>query len=425
MRPQRNPLFAIVLVAVVALAGCTALPPLPLPTVTPRAAGAVAETAIVPEMTPTAASEPTAATRPASEAATPPAAPTEVVPTGPATVPDGCVPFEGEALLVRADDGYCLTYPTRYRVIRDVPENLSIVGPALDESIEPVMAAFGVTVSEAPGDIETSIKAAMAEFAGFTEWTIDRLDVELGGVPAAMFEPVPGRLSGRLLLAVHGGKLYRLDFWPVDVEVALSDVNELYNSVISTWQFIPAAPAVSISGAVVWGEQNVPGAVVELRTPDWRVNPNSIVATTISDAQGQYQFDAPLSGRYEIVPAFPAEAQEVGPQAGIPVIVAPGGAVTGLNVYLARQVTLLDPVPGAEVDAAPTLQWEPVEGAALYRVIVNDPGTMEGYFGVDVTGTSVKIDPPLMAGASYAWVVNALTANQGLLGVGEGSFTVK
>lgn len=414
MRSVRLLMCVMALMTLVALAGCTALPPLPLPTVTPKAPAPGAPTSVVPEMTPTP-----------TPAAAVEATPAIVEPTGPATVPAGCVADAGQALVSRPDDGYCLAYPTRFKVLRDEPEGLSIVGPALDESVEPVMATLTVTVGAAQGDFAASVQQAMAEHAGFTAWKIERLDVELGGLPAAVFEPVPGRLSGRTLFTQHAGKLYRLDFWPVDIEAAMLDVNELYNSVIASWQFIPAAPAVSIAGTVLWGEQPVPDATVQLRTPDWRTNPNSIVATTTADGQGRYEFKAPLSGRYEVVPAWAEGGEDAGQQGGIPVLVAPAGAVAGLDVFLARAVRLTAPAAGALVDASPVLQWEAVEGAVSYRVIVNDPLTMEGFFGVDVTGLSVKIDPPLTPGVTYAWVVNALTANQGLLGVGEGSFTVK
>jgi hypothetical protein len=184
-------------------------------------------------------------------------------------------------------------------------------------------------------------------------------------------------------------------------------------------------PTGTITGQVIWGDETVPGAVVELHAPDWRTNPHSLVLAGAADGTGAYTLADVPPGEYEVVPAWPEDAGVVPAQAaGIPMTVIGGQTQPGVDLSLATALTMLEPADAATTGPSPTLAWEPVEGATLYRVIVNNPETLEGFFGEDVTETSVTVAPPLLPG-SYHWVVNALTPSMGLLAVGDGQFTVE
>jgi hypothetical protein len=410
------------------------------------ACSGAAEPAATAAPTPTTAEAAVAPTPEPTVAPTPaPPATTATDATGaaagePGNLPAACVAGEGWAVFTAPDTTYCFAYPERFTVEQLESGILQVAGPPLDESPEPLFAALGVEQAPAPAaTLAESADALLAEFADFTAWEIERTDITLGSVPALRVEPIPGRGSARWVLAQQGDTLYRLMFWPVDMEPATAELAELYDTVLTSWRFLgsdasaaaPSAPAGAgtntgtITGAVIWGDDPVPGATVELRQPDWRDNPQPALATTTADPAGDYLLANVPPGDYEVVPLWPEGTTGGAPLApGAPVTVQAGQAQHDVDVFLAMQMTLLEPEAGATVGTEPTLAWEPVSGATLYRVIVNDPETLEGFFGEDVTETSVTVAPPLAPG-TYHWAVNALTPSMGLLAVGDGEFTVE
>ena len=193
-----------------------------------------------------------------------------------------------------------------------------------------------------------------------------------------------------------------------------------------TSELPPSATGKRITGRVLWGNEPVPGGRVELRMPDWRMNPDSLIMKTVADGTGAYALMDPPVGAYEVVPAWPEGVTDGTPLApGMPVTVVAGQEVAGVDVWLAKKLKLLEPAAGSEVSATPTLRWEAFPNARLYRVIVTDFATMEGFAGEDTSETSLTLTTPLPAGRKLTWVVNALDAQMGLLAENTIEFTVK
>jgi hypothetical protein len=316
-----------------------------------------------------------------------------------------------------------------------VPGHALIVGPALEKTADPIFASLEVTVTDVPAgsNLGDLVNEALREFVDVTAWEIRRTPTQVGGEAAVIAEPIPGRLSSRHLYFLHGKTFYKLSFWPVGTKLAQADLSELYKSVAGSFRFLPSPAATTdsatgknITGRVLWGNDPVPGGRVELRLPDWRTNPNSLIMKAVADGTGAYVLMNPPVGAYEVVPAWPegvTDGTALAP--GMPVTIAAGQGVAGVDVWLAKKLKLLDPAAGSEVGATPTLRWEAFPNARLYRVIVTDFATMEGFIGEDTMETSLTPATPLPVGRKLTWVVNALGEQMSLLAEDTVEFTVK
>lgn len=154
------------------------------------------------------------------------------------------------------------------------------------------------------------------------------------------------------------------------------------------------------------------------------------------DAEPVLQWEAfPDASQYELVvvdddayPPFVAFSH-TGPEVVVPIApaLAPGSYSWTVRAQdtegntlgeLNRQFLVKAPVellypPAAEaVDAAPILQWQPLEGATQYQVTILDDGTYppEVVFESRGTETAVQVDPPLPEGRHYTWSVWAQDA---------------
>jgi len=372
-----------------------------------------------------------AALQPTAEPALEPT-PTQT-PHGTPLLPESCWPASGNRVYIRSEDAFCFSIPERFEITESAPGRARIVGPALEKSPDPVRVTLEVTATDVPADRDLTglVDQALAEFANFTAWEIKRTPAEVDGVPAVVAEPIPGRLSGRALYFLHGRTFYRLYFWPVDSKLAQADLAELYKTATTSFRFLPA-PTTSdvtgkrVTGRVLWGLAPVPAARVELRRPDWRTNPDSLVLRTTADGTGTYVLANPPVGNYEVVPAWPEDVTDGAALApGAPVTIAAGQEVPGIDVYLAKKLNVLEPAPGAEVSTTPTLRWKAFPDARLYRVIVTDFATMEGFFGEDTASSGLTLTTPLPAGRRLTLVINVLGEAMSLLAVDSREFTTK
>ena len=109
----------------------------------------------------------------------------------------------------------------------------------------------------------------------------------------------------------------------------------------------------------------------------------------------------------------------------MPVTVAAGQEIAGIDVYLAKMLKVSAPAAGEVINATPMLRWEAFPNARLYRVIITDFATMEGFFGEDTTETSLTVATPLPAGRKLTLVINVLGEAMSLLAVDNREFTVK
>jgi hypothetical protein len=356
-------------------------------------------------------------------------------PPGAPLLPQPCRPATGKRVYIRSEDAFCFSIPERFEIETASPGYARIIGPALEKNPDPIRVTLEVTAKDVPpgSTLNGLVDQALAEFADFTAWKISRTPIEIGGEPATVVEPVPGLLSGRALFFLHGITFYKLCFWPVDVKLAQADLAELYQTATDSFHFLPepattgAAPTgKSVTGRVLWGLAPVPGGRVELRRPDWRINPDSLIMWTEADGAGLYVLANPPAGDYEVVPAWPDGVTDSAPLApGAPVRIAAGQEVAGTDVYLAKKLRVLEPAAGAEISATPTLRWEAFPDARLYRVIITDFATMEGFFGEDTATTSLTLAEPLPAGRKLTLVINVLGEAMSLLAVDSREFTVK
>ena len=428
------------LLTLVVLIGVTACQPLQSPApATPEAIAPAPTSALRPSAPATA--QPTATVAPATTATLQPTATAQSAPTATLTphgdplLPEPCRPASGNRVYIRSEDAFCFSIPERFKIQESAPGHALIVGPALEKSADPIFASLDVTATEVPAgsDLNDLVDEALREFTDFAAWKIVRTPTQVDGEPAVSVEPIPGRLSGRDLFFLHGNTFYRLYFWPVDSKIAQADLSELYKTVTNSFRFLPApamptesATGKHITGRVLWGNDSVPGGRVELHLPDWRTNPNSLIMKTVADGTGAYVLMNPPVGAYEVVPAWPEGVTDgtlLAP--GMPVTIAAGQGVAGVDVWLAKKLKLLEPAAGSEVGATPTLRWEAFPNARLYRVIVTDFATMEGFIGEDTTETSLTLTTPLPAGRKLTWVVNALGEQMSLLAEDTVEFTVK
>jgi hypothetical protein len=158
---------------------------------------------------------------------------------------------------------------------------------------------------------------------------------------------------------------------------------------------------------VLWGEQPVAGAVVELRAPDWRVTGDETAAARVTaGAAGQFLLAAVPPGEYAVVAVWPDGAPSAG---GTPaVVLEPGQSVHDLTLRLEQPLTLLEPDTGQPVPTLPTIRWEPLDGLDTYRVRIIDRGTTELLVDEVVSGDRLDVYDQLATSRDYTLVVNAL-----------------
>jgi hypothetical protein len=136
--------------------------------------------------------------------------------------------------------GYCFAYPEVFSVFGENPAAPAISGPALDESPDPLHAYLIVSARPVPEGAD--LGALVSGFLGQSVFStlpepIARTATTLGGEPAEVLEGVPGRLSSRVVLALHNNRLYQLSFNPVDAEPAKADLEALYSAVLPSFAF--------------------------------------------------------------------------------------------------------------------------------------------------------------------------------------------
>lgn len=160
---------------------------------------------------------------------------------GPANLPAACR-GEGLATVFSPEDGYCFAYPVYFTRSAE-PSPITVLGPALDPSIEPVRATLLLNIRPlAPGeDLRAAVDAYLANFAAMPTLEITRQAVTLGGEPAEQLEVVPGREGSRDVIAAHGGRVFHLLFMPSlrDFPQAQADVTALYQAVVNSFTFLP------------------------------------------------------------------------------------------------------------------------------------------------------------------------------------------
>jgi hypothetical protein len=186
----------------------------------------------------------------------------------------------------------------------------------------------------------------------------------------------------------------------------------------------PVAPAAArISGRVLWAGEPVADATVDLRSGAWATAAAEVLARTVADANGEYTLENPPVGEYGLVAGWPDGGANRA--AVTPVQITAGAELTGVDLYLARELDLIEPASGATVATTPTLRWQPFPAADHYCVWVIDAGTTELMVDQLVSTTSLTVTEPLNQDTTYTWLVQALTADERLLAELENTFYTK
>ncbi len=207
-------------------------PPAPIIPASPTAAGAHVVSLKPQETTPA---------RTATPVVTSTAEPVKQDPQ-PLGVSQSACEVNGMQKYVSPGGHFCLAYPASFEGKGPVEGQLGeyILGPALDNSAEPVRAQLAIELL--PLAEGADLDKAVDEFLlAFPRVEIARSEATLGGEPAVRLDNVPGYTGSRDLLAIHGGKLYHLVFMPdlTSFPQAKKDVEALYASVTQSFTFLP------------------------------------------------------------------------------------------------------------------------------------------------------------------------------------------
>jgi hypothetical protein len=150
----------------------------------------------------------------------------------------------GENAYLNPEDGYCLLFPSTFEKLETANGTISIAGPNLDDSSEPVRVSLSIEVKP----LTTNANLARLVDAFLSQgllqdlpWEIERTTITLDGEPAEVLEDVPGHLSSRLAMVIHNQNLYTLSFHPSDVPDSQQDLELLYSEVVKSFRFIDAA----------------------------------------------------------------------------------------------------------------------------------------------------------------------------------------
>ncbi len=175
-------------------------------------------------------------------------------------LPQSCQVVDQQAFVNR-ESGYCFAYPKGFTLDEGSLDSRSpfIYGPVLDQSPDPVRVSLGVTAQPLPE--HSNLGRIVDDFLSQREfedlpWEIGRAPLSLGGEPAEALEDVPGRLSSRLVMAIHGEMLYTLTFFPSDLSEAGPGLETLFEMVTGSFAFLEDVPTqpVLISQQASWTE---------------------------------------------------------------------------------------------------------------------------------------------------------------------------
>ncbi|TLN23798.1 hypothetical protein FDZ74_03420 [bacterium] len=152
-----------------------------------------------------------------------------------ASLPAACR-VDGMATYSDAAGRFCFAYPQDFSL-----EGEGLVGPAQEPDAARARLLILSEALQSGSDLKTVIENRLAEY-GQADSTlqIQRVDVQVGGEPAASLEPVPGEPGSIDYLLVHGGEVITLRFQP-NVETypqSRPDRNALVDMVVKSFTFL-------------------------------------------------------------------------------------------------------------------------------------------------------------------------------------------
>lgn len=135
-------------------------------------------------------------------------------------------------------EGYCFAYPTRFTELDDA-EAGGIRGPDLEKNPPSIFATFAVEVTSAAPDqtLREQAESYLKSFTDIDSATFTWTQVPVANETGLMVEPVPALGAWRFVFVLHKGNLFRLSYWPVDIDIARADVDELTQTTLGSFAF--------------------------------------------------------------------------------------------------------------------------------------------------------------------------------------------
>ena len=135
-------------------------------------------------------------------------------------------------------DGFCFAYPMQFTLGNQPSDKPNVLGPAVDDCVEPIHATFSVDFALASDKpLREQAEAFLKEFSVADPSTFRWTQVPVGGEAGWMVEPIPAMLSYRIIFVQHNGNLYRLMYWPVDIPEVQSDLTNLTQTTLGSFAF--------------------------------------------------------------------------------------------------------------------------------------------------------------------------------------------
>lgn len=155
-------------------------------------------------------------------------------------LPPGCQQ-EGMKTYVDLINAYCFAYPADF--IAD-SRGLAAISAQPENPANPEEVLVRLDIFSGPATAEVTLDQLVSDFRKQFEGpqspvSLRQTQIRLDGQPAQVLEPVPGRLSSRMVFALHNGRFYQMIFFPVDEPRVEADLNRLYEAVVSTFTFLP------------------------------------------------------------------------------------------------------------------------------------------------------------------------------------------
>ena len=185
----------------------------------------------------------------------------------------GCTPSTGACptptteskLLMNAEDGYCLLYPTEFSA--GTAPYILVLNP-VGAGAGDVLGDAWVSIDMERADGRAAAQVADAEitsseFVGL-DLNIERTEVQVDGEQAIVVDGLPGPDAWRRVFIVHGERLYILTFLPwlpnEDNGGQPTPLENLYETIISSLHFLPPTKPLP-TPVPVWGSDNLPPAL--------------------------------------------------------------------------------------------------------------------------------------------------------------------
>jgi hypothetical protein len=163
--------------------------------------------------------------------------------------------------------GYCFAYPDQFTLEENASQGVTLIGPSLDQNAEPLRASLGVGAQPVPQ--ESDLARLVDGYLGQSSfqnlpWAIERSSLTLAGEPAERLEPIPGLGSARMVMVLHENHLFTLQFHPVDQELAKSDLEALYQTVVGSLAFFDGSGSSQPGDSTQTASWNEFGAAIHL-----------------------------------------------------------------------------------------------------------------------------------------------------------------